>query len=140
MSGLGDGERTLLVSNGTSIKFLRQSRATNGSLTHLIFKATVVQPTLDALLLTQDGGKFGDTKELILSMRKERSWKFKVEKMLSKETLLLVTKDPNFTNNGTSSMLMNTKKNQRKVSLTKSLVYTLTELSILFLNSLKTDT
>jgi hypothetical protein len=140
MSGLGDGERTLLVSNGTSIKFLRQSRATNGSLTPLIFKATVVQPTLDALLLTLDGGKFGDTKELILSMRKERSWKFKVEKMLSKETLLLVTKDLKFTNNGTSSMLMNTKKNQRKVSLIRSSVCMLTELSTLFLNSLKTDT
>jgi len=73
-------------------------------------------------------------------MRKERSWKFKVEKMLKTETLLLETKDHNFTNNGTSSMLMNTKKNQRKVSSTKSSVCTLTELSTLFLNFLKTDT
>ena len=34
MSGLRDGERMLLLNNGTSTKFLRQSKTTTGSLTH----------------------------------------------------------------------------------------------------------
>jgi len=62
MSGSRDGERTLLLSNGTSMRFQRHSRTTTGSPTHLTFRATVDQPTSDVPLPTQDGGKCSDTK------------------------------------------------------------------------------
>jgi hypothetical protein len=65
MSGSRDGERTLPLSNGTSMVFQRLSRTTTGSLIHLIFKETVDQTTYDALLPTQDGGNSLDSKTLM---------------------------------------------------------------------------
>jgi len=63
-SGSRDGERMLQPSNGTLMRSQRQSRTTTGSHIHLISKETVTPPTLDALLLTQDGGNYGDVMEL----------------------------------------------------------------------------
>jgi hypothetical protein len=62
MSGREDGERMLLDNNGSSMKSLRLSRITNGSLTHLTFKEMEHQLMSDVLLPTQDGGNFSDTK------------------------------------------------------------------------------
>jgi len=77
MSGKEDGETTPRLNNGTSMVFQRPSRTTTGSLTHLTFKATEDQPTLDAQLPIQGGGKSGDTKVDMLSMREARSLKFR---------------------------------------------------------------
>jgi len=64
MSGLEDGERTLLPNNGTSMRSQRPSRTTNGSHTHLISKETEDLPTLDAQPLIQDGGNYSRKKAL----------------------------------------------------------------------------
>jgi hypothetical protein len=40
MSGSEDGERMLLANNGSSMRFQRQSRVSNGNITHLISKET----------------------------------------------------------------------------------------------------
>jgi len=58
--------------------FQRQSRTTTGNLTHLTSNPTEVHPTSDVQLLTQDGGRCGDIKVLMLSMIKERCCMFKV--------------------------------------------------------------
>jgi hypothetical protein len=58
----------------------------------------------------------------MLSMREERSWKYKV--MLTKRTEILVStlsQLMDFINNGISSMLTNGKVNQERENLTKSL-------------------
>jgi hypothetical protein len=61
MSTLEDGERMLWVNNGTSMVSQRPSRTTFGRLTHLTSNQTVVHPTSDVPLPTQDGGNFSDT-------------------------------------------------------------------------------
>jgi hypothetical protein len=66
MSGSRDGELTRKPSNGTLMRFLRPSRTTTGNHIHLIFNPMEVQPTSDALLPTQDGGKCSDIKVLQL--------------------------------------------------------------------------
>jgi hypothetical protein len=48
------------------------SKTTTGSHTPLIFNQTVVQTTLDALLLIQDGGKCSDSKITTLSMKEAK--------------------------------------------------------------------
>jgi hypothetical protein len=92
-SGSRDGERMLRANNGTSIKFPKLSRTTNGNLIHLTSNQMVAQPTSDVLLQTQGGGNSSNMKEQTLSMRKVRLLKFKAEKMPRIETLLLETRD-----------------------------------------------
>jgi hypothetical protein len=65
----------------------RPSRTTTGNLIHLTFNQMVDQPISDVPLPTQDGGKSSDTKEDILSTKKERLSKFKIRK----KTLMLRT-------------------------------------------------
>jgi len=72
MSGSRGGERMLLLSNGTLMKFQRQLRTTTGNLTHLIFKVMEDHQTSDVLLPIQDGGNCLDIKVPKLSTRKER--------------------------------------------------------------------
>jgi hypothetical protein len=67
--------------------FPRLSRTTTGSHTHSISNPMEAQPISDVLLPTQDGGKSSDTKEDILSTKKERLSKFKIRK----KTLMLRT-------------------------------------------------
>jgi len=62
----------LLLNNGTSMKFLRQSRTTTGRLTHSISNLTEDHQTSDVLLPTLDGGNSLDMKVPKLSTRKER--------------------------------------------------------------------
>jgi hypothetical protein len=114
MSGLRDGERTLLLSNGTSMKFLRPSKTTTGSLTHWTFKATEAQQISDVPLPIQDGGNYLNTKMLSLLMREVRLFMSKVTSMLKTETLKQGQKMERSTNNGTSSTLMNGRENQEK--------------------------
>jgi hypothetical protein len=78
-SGSRDGERTSELSNGTSMKFQRPSRTTTGSLTHLTSKEMEDHPISDALLPTQDGGSYSDTKEATLSTREERLLKLRTK-------------------------------------------------------------
>jgi hypothetical protein len=94
----------------------RPSRTTTGSLTLLIFNPTEDHQTSDALLPTQDGGNCSDLKADLSSTRKERSLKFKTKDSIlipRTETSKLLTEEMISDNNGTSSMLMNT-KNQRR--------------------------
>jgi hypothetical protein len=73
---------------------------------------------LDALLLTQDGGNFGDMKVDSLSTKKERYWKFKTKTltlMLNKETSWSTIEEVTSDNNGRLSMLMSI-PSQRKVN------------------------
>jgi hypothetical protein len=100
--------------NGTSMVSLRQSRITNGSLTHLTSNQMEDQQISDVLLQTQDGGNSLDTKIPLSSMRKERSFKFKETSMLKTETLKSPTKELQSTSNGILFTLMNGKESQRK--------------------------
>jgi hypothetical protein len=86
--GSRDGERTLLPSNGISMRSQRPSRITTGSLTHLISNPMVDQTTSDVLPPTQDGGNFSDTKVPQLSTKRARSSKSKVVLTLKTETLV----------------------------------------------------
>jgi len=106
----------------------RPSRTTTGSHTHLISNPTEVQLMLDALLLTQDGGKSGELKVDTLSTIRVKFLKFKTK------TLTLMPKTEMFKlqteeemmfsdNNGRSSMLMNT-LNQRRENLTSNSDFT----------------
>jgi hypothetical protein len=72
MSGREDGERTLLLNNGTSMRSQRPSRTTTGRATHSISNLMEDLQMLDALLLTQDGGNSSDIKVPQLSTREER--------------------------------------------------------------------
>jgi hypothetical protein len=60
MSQSRDRETMLRDNNGTSTVSPRPSRITNGSLTHLTFKAMEDHPTSDAQLPTQDGGNYSE--------------------------------------------------------------------------------
>jgi hypothetical protein len=102
--GSRDGERTLLLNNGISMKSPRLSRITTGSHIPLISNLMVAQTTLDAQPLTQDGGKCSDTKVPQLSTRKERFWKFKEELTKKTETLVSILNPTKSTNNGTLFM------------------------------------
>jgi hypothetical protein len=86
-SGLRDGETTREHSNGTSTVSPRPSRTTTGNLTLLIFNPTEDHQTSDALLPTQDGGKFSDTKVPQSLTTKVRLLKYKVESIKRTETL-----------------------------------------------------
>jgi hypothetical protein len=69
----------------------RQSRTTTGNLILLTSKTTVDLLTSDAPPPIQDGGNSSDTKEHLLSMRKER-YSMSVEMlMLRTETLKSIT-------------------------------------------------
>jgi hypothetical protein len=70
--GLRDGERMLLLNNGTSMRFQRLSKTTTGSHTHLTSKEMVDPLTSDAQLQTQDGGKCSDTRTLLLQTKEEK--------------------------------------------------------------------
>jgi hypothetical protein len=68
-----DGLREETTNNGHSTALIRQSDLTTGRTMLWKSNQTEDHPTLDALLpSTQDGGNSGDTKEDILSTRKER--------------------------------------------------------------------
>jgi len=114
MSGSRDGERTLLLSNGTSMRFLRPSKTTTGNPIHLTFKATEVQPTSDVPLPTQDGGNYSNTKMLLLLMKEVRFSMSKVTSMLKTETSKQDQRMERSTNNGTSFMLMSGRENHKK--------------------------
>jgi hypothetical protein len=128
------------VNNGISMESLKLLRITYGRLTHLTFKATVDQIILDALLPTQDGGNFSDTKIPTLSTREERLSKFKVILIKRTGTLKSRIRTTESTNNGTLSMLTSGRENQVKESLTRSSDFTLKETSMSYLNSQTTDT
>jgi len=140
MSGSEDGERTLLLNNGTSMRSPRPSRTTTGRATHSISNPTVDLTTLDALQLTQGGGKCSNTKELQLSTREEKFWKSSETLMLNRETLVLTNNRTVSGNNGTSCMLTNGRVNLKRVNSTRSSVSSLREISMLFLNCQITDT
>ena len=78
-SGREDGERTLLLNNGSSMESQRLLRVTNGRTTHLTFNQMEDQPTSDALPQTQDGGNSGEPKVDTLSTKRARSLKFKTK-------------------------------------------------------------
>jgi hypothetical protein len=101
MSGSRDGERMLLLNNGTSMRSQRPSRTTTGRATHSISNPMVDQPMSDAQPPTQDGGKCSDTKVPQSSMREERSWKFKETSIKRTETLVSTSNKMDFGNNGT---------------------------------------
>jgi hypothetical protein len=122
MSGSRDGERMLLLNNGTSMRSQRPSRTTTGRAIHLISNPMVDQPMSDAQLPTQDGGKCSDTKVPQSSMREERSWKFKETSIKRTETLVSTSNKMDFGNNGTLFMLMNGKENQEREISTKTSV------------------
>lgn len=90
----------------------RPSRTITGRATHWTSKVTEDHQTLDALLLTQDGGSSSDTKVPQLSTRKVRLLKSKVESIKKTETLVSTLKRMPSTNNLISSMLMNGKVSQ----------------------------
>jgi hypothetical protein len=60
MSTSRDGEIMLNHNSGTSMKSLRLSRITTGSLTHSTSKEMEHQQISDVPLLTQDGGNCGN--------------------------------------------------------------------------------
>jgi hypothetical protein len=122
MSGSRDGERMLLLNNGTSMRSQRPSRTTTGRATHSISNPMVDQPMSDAQLPTQDGGKCSDTKVLQSSMKEERSWKFKETLIKRTETSVSTSNKMDSGNNGTLSMLTNGRENQEKESSMKTSV------------------
>jgi hypothetical protein len=128
-SGSRDGERMSEHNNGTSMKFLRPSRTTTGSHTHLISKAMETQPILDAPLLILDGGNCSDIKAASSRMRKERLLKFKVTLMLKTETLSYILKLEESTSYGMLCMLTNGKVNLEKESSMKTSACMLKETS-----------
>jgi hypothetical protein len=132
-SGSRDGERMLMLSNGSSMRFQRPSRTTTGSHTHLIFNPMVTHPTSDVPLLILGGGSFSDTKDHLSSMREERFWKYKVMLILKTETSVLTGNKMVSGNNGTLSMQMNGRVNQEKENLMKILDSTLKEISTSYL-------
>jgi hypothetical protein len=66
MFGKEDGEIMPNHNNGTSMQSPRPSRITNGSHTHLTSNQMEDPQTSDVLLLTQDGGNYGEVKEASL--------------------------------------------------------------------------
>jgi len=60
--GSRDGERMLLLNNGTLMVLAKLSRTTTGNPTHLISNLMVVQTISDVPPPTQDGGKSSDSK------------------------------------------------------------------------------
>jgi hypothetical protein len=133
--------RTLRHNNGSSTVFQRQSETTTGRTTAWKSKATVDQPTLEPHpASTLDGGNSSDLMVLTLSMRKARYSMFMVDKMLKTETSSFGTDIRVLTNNGTSSMLMNTQMSQRKENSTKDLDSMLKDHSTLSLLWHHTDT
>jgi len=130
----------LLLNSGTSMRSPRLSRTTTGNPTLLTSNPTEDQATLDVPPQTQDGGNYSDTKELQLSMREERFSKSKEILIKKTEILESTHRTTESTNNGTLSMLTNGKENQERVNSTRSSVFMLKEISILFHNCLRTDT
>jgi len=129
----------LLLNNGSSMKSQRPSRITTGSLTHLTFSQTEDQAMSDAQLPTQDGGNSSSTKVLQLSMREERSLRFKAMSIKRTETLESTLKRMESTSNGTSCTLTNGRVNLKRVSSMRNSVFMLKEISMLFLNCQITD-
>jgi hypothetical protein len=117
----------------------RPSRTTTGNPIHLTFRATVEVPTSDALPLTQDGGKSSDTKVLMLSMRKERLLKSRVDSIMKTETSLSETETIRSTNNGILFTLMNGRENQLRDNSTRDSDSMLKETSTSNLNFQTTD-
>jgi hypothetical protein len=87
----------------------------------------------------QDGGNSGDTKVLTLSMKEERSLTSLDPKMRRTEISSPGTNILDLTNNGTSFMLMNIQKSQRRENSIKTLVSMLRDHSTLSHNFLQTD-
>jgi hypothetical protein len=130
MSGSRDGERTLLLNNGSSMRFQRPSRTTTGRATHLISKETVDLPTQDVLLPTQDGGNCSELKELSLeTSRMIKYWKFKEELTVRTRTSDSSKPTVESANNGTSCTLMNGRVNLKKVNSMKDSDSSLKEIS-----------
>jgi hypothetical protein len=72
MFGWRDGEKTLMHSNGTSMRSQRPLRTTTGNHILLISKEMVDLLILDAQPLTLGGGNYSNTKMLLLLMKKEK--------------------------------------------------------------------
>jgi hypothetical protein len=72
MSGLRDGERMLLPSNGSSMRYQKPLRTTTGNLIHLTSKEMEDPLISDAQLQIQDGGKCSDTKMHLLPTRRAK--------------------------------------------------------------------
>jgi len=130
----------LLLSNGTSTKFPRPLRTTTGSHTLSISNPTVALTISDVLLLTQDGGNYSDTKELLLLTREERYSKYKVASIQRTETLESINRTIRSINNGILFTLMNGKESQPRDNSIKDSVFMLKEISMLSPNSQITDT
>jgi len=94
----------------------------------------------DVLLLTQDGGNYSDTKELLLSTREERYSKSKVASIQRTETLESINRTIRSINNGILFTLMNGKESQPRDNSIKDSVFMLKEISMLSPNSQITDT
>jgi hypothetical protein len=113
MSGSEDGERTLLLNNGISMRSQRPSRTTNGSHTHLIFKETEALPTSDVPLPTQDGGNSSSLKELSLKTLKTTRYLMSLEDLMESKRISLSTLNmARSTSNLISCMLMNGRVSQ----------------------------
>jgi hypothetical protein len=116
------------------MEFQKHSRITFGRLTHLISNPMEDQLTSDVLLPTLGGGNFSDIEIPLLSMKEERSWKFKAMLIQRTEILLSPIKTIKvFINNGISSMPMNGKESQERESLMKNSVFMLRDHSTLLL-------
>jgi hypothetical protein len=109
----------------------RPSRITTGNHTHLTSNPMEDQQTSDALLPTQDGGNYSDTKVLSLSMRKERFLMSAVMLIKKTETLKFTTRTVELTNNGILCTLMNGRVSQRKENSMKISDFTSKEISSL---------
>ena len=84
-------EQTEIPRNSSLIKYPRLSRMYNTK--EDLWKSRAVEdlPTCKYGLLVLDGGNYGDSKVLILQMRKERLLRSKVPLMPKTEMLLSVT-------------------------------------------------
>jgi hypothetical protein len=123
------------------MKSPKLSETTIGRTIALISKAMVTATTSELLLVsTPDGGNCSDIKMDLLLMIKERFLMSTVELMLKTETLLFMPNMERSIKDGKSSMLMNIQTSQQRDNSTKSSVFTLREISILYHSSHHIDT
>jgi hypothetical protein len=103
-----------MLNNGTLMKSPRLSKTTTGRAIPWTSNLMVDQPTSDAPLPTQDGGRCGNTKTHSLLMRKERSFTCKEMLTLKTETLKPDQETERSTSNGTLSTLMSGRESQER--------------------------
>jgi hypothetical protein len=132
MSLSRDGERIRDPNNGISMKFQRPSEITTGRTTAFTLIATE-KATISELTLAshQDGGKCSDTEMVWFKMKKERSLPFQEELIMKTETLSWSQRTARSIRDGKLYMLMNMKRNQLRDNSTRSLDFTLREISTL---------